>query len=116
MKQALNAVSPPIESTIQSASIVLSSGVATDDDFHATTSDLLREIIRVVTSVANQGSPLSVSEEFVDGGNVVAIPRRQRYVERAPPKVGDDVDLRRETSSTTTQTVCLDPPFPPAAS
>ena len=55
-------------------------------------------------------------EQLVGRDHVVTIARRQRDVERAPFDVGDRVNLCRKTSSTTTQTIDDDPPFPPEAS
>ena len=116
MEKTLDAVSTPVQLAVETATVSLTSGVAADDDLHAAPSDGLRERIRIVARVADDGASLSMRDQLVGGGHVVAIPRPQRDVERAALAVGDDIELRRETSSTTTQTVAEDPPFPPAAS
>ena len=116
VKEALDTITFPIETTVESSAISLSCRVTADDDLHGAPSNLPREIVRVVARVADEGAPLSVREQLVGGDHIVTISLRQRDVERPPLEVGDRVDLRRESSSTTTQTIDDDPPFPPAAS
>jgi hypothetical protein len=55
-------------------------------------------------------------QELISDGHLMAMTGRQRHMERSSLYVGDDVNLCRESSSTTTKTICVDPPFPPAAS
>ena len=65
----------------------------------------------IVASVTDEGAALRVFEQLVGRDHVVTIARRQRDVERAPFDVGDRVDLCRESSSTTTQTIDDAPVF-----
>ena len=116
VKEALDAITFSIQATIETSPISLSSGIAADDDLHGAAADLAREVVGVISGIADEGVPLSVREKFVGCDHVVTISRRQRDVERSALEVGDRVDLRGEASSTTTQTIDDDPPFPPAAS
>jgi len=116
VEQALNAISSAVEATIEASAIAFSRRVAADDNLHATTTNVAAEGVGVVAGVADQCATLSVYQQFIGRRHVVAIARGERYVKRTAFPIGDDVDFRREASSTTTQTVCLDPPFPPAAS
>ena len=116
VEEALDAKAFSIEAAIEPPSISLPCGVAADDDLHIASANLPRQVVRVVAGVADECAPLSVLEQLVSRDHVVTISLRQCDVERTPLEVGDRMDLRREPSSTTTQTIDDDPPFPPAAS
>lgn len=116
MEEAFDAISAPIELLVEAAAITLSSRIAADDDLHSAAANRAGEVIGVVAGIADESLALRVSEQFVGDCHFVTVPGRQCYMEWPTFAVGDDVKLCREASSTTTQTVCVDPPFPPAAS
>lgn len=116
MEEALDAISSSVKSTIKVAATTLSCRVTADDHLHAPMTNAAHQSVRVITSITKQRAALRVVNEFVGGTHFVPMPRRQRYVQRQPLHVGDYVDLRREATSRTTQSVTVDPPFPPAAS
>ena len=116
VEEAFDSIAFSIESAVEAPSIFLSGGIAADDDLHFAPSNLPRQIVGVVARVTDKSMALRVLEQLVGCDHVMAISRRQRDVERTTFEVGERVDLRRESSSTTTQTIADDPPFPPAAS
>ena len=73
--------------------------------------------VRVVARVCEDFGPSGVVAEdgFCQRGFVL-LARRDFDVERPPFRVDECVDLRGEATSRATQSIALDPPFPPAAS
>jgi hypothetical protein len=116
VEEDLDEVSAAIELSVESSAPSLSRGVAADDDLHAASANLASEVVGVVASVADEGAPVGVREQLVGDGHFVALALGQRDVERAAFRVDERVDLGGEATSRTTQSVSLDPPFPPEAS
>ena len=74
------------------------------------------KFVRVVAGVADQRIAPRVVEQLGRCDQFVSLARRQRDVERPPFRVDDRVDFGRKTSSRASQSILLDPPFPPDAS
>src|SRR5437868_5189195 len=87
-----------------------------DNRLHTAIADFANEGVGIVAGVANECSAASVIKELFGDGHLMAMTGREHHMERSALAVGDRVELGRESSSTTTQTIGLDPPFPPAAS
>jgi hypothetical protein len=111
----LDEVANPIELAIKrQRSLAL--GLRVNDSLDASRLDLLAELVRVVTGIADESAAVSVVEELSSGHHLVALARRQRDVERPAFRVDDRVDFGRKTSTRASQSILLDPPFPPDAS
>jgi hypothetical protein len=59
---------------------------------------------------------MTASQQLVGLGHLVTLARGQLDVPRSASCVDEDMNLGRKTSSRASQSVVLDPPFPPAAS
>ncbi len=90
--------------------------VSGNDWLEAASTELFAHPSRVVARVSDAGLALNVVEKFVDGAELLSLPRSQRDKERKAFGRGDRVDLGRKTSCRTSQRIAFDPPFPPAAS
>jgi hypothetical protein len=116
VEEAFDAKAVSIEFRVESSPIPLPRRVTADDGLLAASADFASESVGVLARVGDESLAVGVREKLVGGDHVVTVARCQRDVERAPFEVDDRVDLRGESSSTTTQTIDEDPPFPPAAS
>src|SRR5690606_36239392 len=79
-------------------------------------SSRIDQVIGVVTGVSDELLAVSIFEEVSSHRGVVALVWSQLDMQRLPRHGYYCVDLRRKASSRATQSVSLDPPFPPAAS
>jgi hypothetical protein len=91
--------------------------MSADNRFHSTLSYCRDDIVRVVSSVADECSSLSVvlDDERSYRGFVLLAPR-EFDVERTPFSVDERVELRGEATSRMAQCIDFDPPFPPEVS
>ena len=116
VEKDFHTIAPPVQVSVEPTAAALARRIAGDDDLHASLANGTSERVRIVAAVAGQCAPLGVREQLLGGDHFVALPLRERDVERSRLGVDDDVELGRESSSTTTQSVAFDPPFPPDAS
>lgn len=115
MEEQLDEVALPVELA------VLGDGACplwlrADDRLDAACLKLRAELVRVVSGIADQRVAAGVVEELRRRDQFVALAWCQRDVERPPFRVDDRVDFGRKTSSRASQSILLDPPFPPDAS
>jgi len=115
VKEDLDEIALAIE-LANEAMFDFSLGLRVDDGLHAARADGSDELVRVVTGVADESFPTSVEEQLLGGDHLMALPRRERDVDRAAFGVDDGVEFGRKTSSRAAQSVSFDPPFPPDAS
>lgn len=87
-----------------------------DDGLDAASFELGAKLVGVVPGVSDESTASCVVEELGRCDQFVALAGRQRDVERPTFRVDDRVDFGRKTSSRASQSIALDPPFPPDAS
>lgn len=116
MEEALDAVPRRVRSTIE-PSPLLADRMRMNHGLHAQLLYARPDRVRVVARV---GEDLGASGVFAEDGfcdrGFVLLAGRDFDVERPPLRVDECVDLRGEATSRATQSIALDPPFPPAAS
>jgi len=115
VEEDLDEVSSSIERAIL-RDLPLPLGLGTDDGLDAAFFDLGAKLVGVVAGIADEGGAARIVEQFWRGDHLVPLAGCQRDVERPAFRVDDRVDFGRKTSSRASQSIALDPPFPPDAS
>jgi hypothetical protein len=116
MKEALHAVALGIAFAVE-AGLVVAQRMRMDDGLNPFGLEAIADGPRVIGGVGYERDAVCVLvEELLGDRSLVLLTWRDCDVNRAAFGVDDGVDLRRETTSRTTQGIVFDPPFPPAAS
>lgn len=87
-----------------------------DDWLQAEELEQVAKPIRVVARVGNAGGSNGMEQKVVGFRQLVPLPRGELDVSGSSLSVDEGMNLRRKTSSRVSQSIVLDPPFPPAAS
>lgn len=114
-EEDLHDVASAIECSVE-AMLLLSLRLRVDYWLDISCSDLPQECVRVVAGVANEGIASSEVEQLECLDHLVSLAWGERDIDRAALGVDDRVELGRESSTTSTDSITLDPPFPPDAS
>jgi len=115
MNKAFNSIPKMIKLAIKS-SLAFASGVAVDDRFHAACAHAVDDPIGVVSGVGDERASLRVGNQLLRHVGVMSLSSSQRDVERAALGIDEGMEFGRKTFSRTTQSIALEPPFPPEAS
>jgi hypothetical protein len=111
---AFDAVSQSIEGAVEAA-LDDAMGPWRDDGGDAALAEMVEDGVGVVASVGEHGLRATLAKQ-VDGlGAVVGLAARQHEAERQPKRIGKQVDLGRQTSSTPPQSALRSPFFRAAA-
>jgi len=92
MEEGFDEVALAIEPSNESG-FDLALGLGMDDGLHAACAHRREEIVGVVPSVADESLASRVREEFLCGDHLVALPRRERDVDRTALGVDDGVEF-----------------------
>jgi hypothetical protein len=111
---AFDAVALAVESAIEAA-LDFADESGRDDGVDAAFAEMVEDGVGVVASVGEHGLRATLAKQ-VDGlGAVVGLAARQHEAERQPKRIGKQVDLGRQTSSTPPQSALRTPFFRAAA-
>jgi hypothetical protein len=114
VEEALDAVPEPVGDRIM-RDLDLARAGRGNDRLGFSLGDQLAQSVAVISLVGNDAAAFEIRQKLRRGGAVVGFSAGQDEAKRPPLSIGQSVDLGRQSSSGTPQSLIRSPPFPVAA-
>jgi hypothetical protein len=114
VEEALDAVPEPVGDRIM-RDLDLARAGRGNDRLGFSLGDQLAQSVAVISPVGNDAAAFEIRQKLRRSGAVVGFSAGQDEAERPPSSIGQSVDLGRQSSSGTPQSLIRSPPFPVAA-